>query len=168
MNLSSYFFQFNDFTGRFYANCDIRAGEEITVMYCDLLKSQKIRQETLLKTHRFTCDCEVCGNPNDAGQIQASDSNRLRIKQTIDKLSSSSPKAIELADLQRAIVAADQDGLVTHKAQIFYLGGVLISERELAKPALALSWLREAKRLYAALEGEESHHVAELRICIGS
>lgn len=87
----------------------------------------------------------------------------MLIKRTVDKLASSSQDRIKLLNLQNAIKAADQEGLVNYKAQLLYLGGAFVIQHNLAKLAFGLSWLREAKRLYTALEGEDSLQVAELQ-----
>jgi hypothetical protein len=44
----------------------IRAGEEITIAYCDASAPRRLRRETLRKNYGFLCDCPLCrGDDSD-------------------------------------------------------------------------------------------------------
>ena len=146
---------------------EIKAGEEITIMYCDLLQPQEARKEKLIQTHRFTCDCSLCTLPVTSVETKNVNANRTLIKQTIAKLNSASPERVGLNVLQKAVLAAEHEGLATYKAQLLYLGGAILLHGDRSQAVLALSCLYQAKDLYQVLEGPDSFHVAELQKCIG-
>lgn len=146
----------------------MKAGEEITIMYCDLLQPQKVRKEKLLQTHRFMCGCSLCILPPTSAESKKSNDNRLFIQQTIATLNSATAEQVGLAVLEKAILAADEEALVTYKAQLLYLGGAILLHGDKSQAMMALSWLQQAKDLYQILEGADSYHVAELQKCIGT
>ena len=44
---------------------EIKAGEEITIGYCDLSTPRHVRCEMLWKNYKFLCNCSLCGDDGD-------------------------------------------------------------------------------------------------------
>jgi len=50
----------------------IKAGEELTMPYTDVLREVRARQENLAKEWHFTCTCPRCSDPTDGGSFFSS------------------------------------------------------------------------------------------------
>lgn len=141
---------------------DIRAGEEITIMYTDTLGSRATRRDSLLESHRFICKCAFCSLPREAAKI--SDANRAFLKATVDRLSTTDVELIPLEELQKAVRLAEQEEVWIYRTQILHLGAASLFEfrnRDMAE--VGVKMLAEAQKGYATMEGEESYHAVDLK-----
>lgn len=115
---SNAYFSWNVRIGKetIHAIKDIKAGEEITLCYCDPHHDVRLRQWEL-KHYGFVCDCPACGDASDSGSFAAlSAQRRYRLLELNDKSSPfryrnlesavGNPQAVknllEMAALQRA------------------------------------------------------------------
>lgn len=132
-------------------------------MYCDLLQTQEGRREALYRSHRFVCSCDFCSTPPTSIQTKNSNSNRLYIKNVIQRLASSSATRLINADeIRKAILLAEQEALIPYKAQLLYLGEVSLMRGGRQTTIEGARWLEQAKELYQAMEGSDSYHVSQI------
>ncbi|KAE9407491.1 SET domain-containing protein [Gymnopus androsaceus JB14] len=150
---ANYFFSFSTFSGGLRAITDIEIGEEITIMYTNLLEPRALRKASLEANYFFTCSCKAC--TADAVTARASDARRVQLSQMIRRLEngprSSSPSLRELQDM---LQAADTEGLGATYAQLLFYGSGRVMA--LGKTQLGMEWLQKAKKLYLNSEGEHS------------
>jgi hypothetical protein len=64
-----------------YARRKIKADEEVTIAYIDILDSHAERQRKLQLVHGFACACERCGLTSRA--LTQSDENRKRLREWV-------------------------------------------------------------------------------------
>jgi len=158
--ISSYFFHFEDYTGRFYASRDIKADEEITIMYTNPLESRAVRRDSLIESHHFVCTCNFCLLPAEASK--ASDGNRLFVKTVLKTLSVNPPVKVRLAQLRKAIQLAESEQLLVYKVQLYHLGACSLMLQGNEEKRVAQEWLKKAKEGYGRTEGRESYHIDDL------
>ena len=90
-----------------WAVCNIKAGQEITISYKEDglfgLRSTRNRQEILLQTWGFTCNCELCQESDDDEQTTIQSKIQELIKET-EKLQPETPeKCRQLIDTYKQL-----------------------------------------------------------------
>lgn len=131
-------------------------------MYTDTLASRATRRDSLLVSHHFICACPFCMLPREVAK--ASDANRAFVKSIVDRLSTAQVQLIPLEDLQRAVKLAEQEQVWIYRTQILHLGAASLFEHRNREMALeGASWLVEAQKGYATMEGEDSYHAMDLK-----
>lgn len=158
---SSYVFHFSDFTGRYYATRNVRAGEEITACYCDPLEPSQMRKEELFTRYRFHCKCEACdGSTAPAGKLSKSDENRLYIKQNLPAtLPINDPRLLD--QFKKAIQLAEFEQLADAKAKVLFRGATYLLLRAQAGETqyanMATEWIALSREINRKICGEGHH-----------
>ncbi|CAL1706928.1 unnamed protein product [Somion occarium] len=160
--VANYFFNFGTFEGELRAMNDIAGGEEITITYMDLCLPKAERQAYLSRTRYFTCGCATCSTP--AAELGQSDARRAQIGRLIERLDTLDtphlPERSSLDELERALAAAEEEGLVKEYARVLLIGSqVLTIYGDLH---IAMNWAQRAKRLFIMVEGAGSYNVRRL------
>lgn len=151
----SYCFNFPDFTGRFFAAKDVKAGEELTITYTDPLSSRKERQEVLLHGYRFTCLCSICNARTET--VKQSDANRAMLKQIHVQLQATPPPVMSLSQLEGVMALLDREELRTYRPSFLLNCAASLFEQHTKDGAIeGTRWLKEARQAYTMLEGDDS------------
>ena len=87
-----------------YAQVDIEEGEEVTLSYIHVTADTRSRRDSLLRSFKFECQCELCSRTN-AREVQLSDMRRnriLRLKEQARYLECENP-ALALKKLEEVL-----------------------------------------------------------------
>ncbi|KAI0951697.1 hypothetical protein AcV7_007721 [Taiwanofungus camphoratus] len=156
---ANYVFAFATFTGEFRAIRDIAAGEEITITYTPLSAPRAERRAFLARTRFFACTCATCALP--PAKARESDARRVRIRDLLRKIEGARfPPRVPLQELQEAVGWARVEGLRVEEAQLLLCGSQVLTVYD--ELGVAVAWAREARRLFALIEGERSENIRKL------
>ncbi|KAH9949138.1 SET domain-containing protein [Amylocystis lapponica] len=156
---ANYAFAPGTFVGELRAARDLRAGEEITIAYAPLCATRAERRTFLSNTRFFACACATCALP-PAG-VLASDTRRMRVRELLSRLEGARfPPRVPLEELRAALGWAREEGLRVEEARVLLSGSQVLTVYE--QLAVAVEWAREARRVFAMVEGADSDSLRRL------
>ncbi|KAJ7616366.1 hypothetical protein DFH06DRAFT_1012975 [Mycena polygramma] len=156
---ANYFFHFPTFSGQFWAMRDIQAGEEITIMYVNILQGTAERQADTQRLYRFVCSCSAC-NVDETARKRSDVRRRVlgSLSASIDDPSKMS--SLSFAHLSSALQWATKEECWGQIPRIRMAGiGVLFTER---KSQEARIWTQEAKSAFQRIEGPGTDNVKNM------
>ncbi|KAH9843722.1 uncharacterized protein C8Q71DRAFT_698227 [Rhodofomes roseus] len=151
--------------GQLHATRDIAAGEEITVKYTTLTTHAE-RQAFFQKQYSCSCLCRTCldASPED---VRRSDERREAVVQLLCRLENAlDPSAYPLLQdseeraVRRTLECARREGMMFQYANILHQGSRIMQMQD--SPLVAFDWLKEARRAYAMILGEDSIGVVQV------
>lgn len=148
---ANYYFVFGTFCGELRAVRDLRAGEEITISYCDVLAPRAERQATLERLFCFRCACASCALVGT--KARQSDERRAALGALLARIENPDGTT-PLERLRAGLQYAQQEALAARYAQVLFYGSACLMCR--MDFANGLEWARMAKAAYLDIEGPDS------------
>lgn len=145
--------------GELYATRHISVGEEITIQYTPLCAPRTVRRMHLAETRFFNCRCSTCTLPVE--RSRSSDERRLRIRDLLHTIEDARfPPRVSVEELTEAVRWARMEGTRLEEARLLLCGSQVLTLYD--ELGIAMSWAKEARRVFQILEGENSDSLQRL------